>query len=383
MTAPMSDERYDERLARLTLSLIFEPGDDRVVKLCAELGARELVDRLRSDRAAAEITTDAGIRLPSVQPERELERGALIGLRFVIPGDPEWPPQLDDLVNAPPLVRRGGPPFGLWVRGTRRLGDLDHALAIVGSRAATTYGTDTTARIAGSVGAAGWAVISGGAYGVDQAAHRGAMGVGATTVAVMAHGLDRTYPVGHVALVDAIAEAGLVVSELAPGAAPSRIRFLARNRLIAALGRGTVVVEAQVRSGALNTANWTGRLQRPLMGVPGPVTSAFSAGIHELIRAGAATLVTSGDDVLEIVGRIGEHLMPVKRAPERPRDRLTLRLQQILDAVPLGQPASTESVARTAGVGIVEARGGLDQLERRGLVAYELGWRLTEAAMTS
>jgi DNA processing protein len=267
------------------------------------------------------------------------------------------------------------------LRGPRRLDQIDEALAIVGSRAATTYGTDTASRIAGAVGVEGWAVVSGGAYGVDQAAHRGAMGVGGCTIAVMAHGLDRTYPAGHAALIDAIADAGLVVSELAPGSAPSRIRFLARNRLIAALGRGTVLTEAQVRSGALNTANWTTRLQRPLMAVPGPVTSAFSAGVHELIRSGAATLVTSGEEVLEIVGRAGEHLAPVRRAPERPRDRLSIRLQQILDAVPVGQPASTEAIARTAGVGIVEARSGLDQLEVKGMVAYELGWRLTDVAL--
>ncbi|GAA1962805.1 DNA-processing protein DprA [Nocardioides panacihumi] len=376
------DDVQAERLARVTLSLVFEPGDPRAAKLCAELGARELVDRLRSDRAAADITTDAGTRLPFVEPERDLERAAVMGLRFVIPGDPEWPTCLDGLAAAPPLAERGGPPLGLWVRGARRLDELSDAIAIVGSRAATTYGTDTAARIAGTVATDGWAVISGGAYGVDQAAHRGSMGVGGMTVAVMAHGLDRTYPAGHVDLVDAIAERGLVVSELAPGSAPTRIRFLARNRLIAALARGTVVVEAKVRSGALNTANWTGRLHRPLMGVPGPVTSAFSAGVHALVRSGAATLVTSGDEVLEVVGRVGEHALAEPRAPERVRDRLTVRLQQVLDAVPVGRPAPTDGVARTAGIGIVEAQRGLDKLEQHGLVSFaEGGWRLTDAAL--
>ena len=209
------------------------------------------------------------------------------------------------------------------------------------------------------------------------------MGAGGMTVAVMAHGLDRTYPAGHVDLVEAIAERGLVVSELAPGSSPTRIRFLARNRLIAALAHGTVVVEAKVRSGALNTANWTGRLHRPLMGVPGPVTSAFSAGVHALVRTGAATLVTSGEEVLEVVGRVGEHVLAEPRAPERVRDRLTVRLQQVLDAVPVGRPASTDGVARTAGIGIVEARRGLDKLEQHGLVSSaDGGWRLTDAALT-
>jgi DNA processing protein len=377
-----SGDHEAERLARLTLSLVFEPGDDRAAKLCAELGARELLERLRSDRAAADVRTDAGTRLPFVEPERELERAASFGLRFVIPGDPEWPVRIDDLAAAPPLARRGGPPLGLWLRGARRLDELDRAVAIVGSRAATTYGMEVGARIAGTLAGEGWTVVSGGAYGVDQAAHRGALGVGGVTVAVMAHGLDRTYPADHAMLVEAIAASGLVVSELAPGSAPSRIRFLARNRLIAALGRGTVVVEAQVRSGALNTANWTGRLHRPLMGVPGPVTSAFSAGVHDLVRTGVATLVTTGEEVLDVVGTMGEHLVPDKRAPQRPRDRPDLRAQQVLDGVPVGLSVSTESVARTAGIGVVEARGALDRLERLGLVVNEQGgWRLTDAAL--
>ena len=382
MTDSNVRELHAERMARLTLSLVFEPGDDRAWKLCAELGAQEFLERLRSDRAAADIRTDAGTRLPFVQPEAEHERALASGLRFVIPGDPEWPVSVDDLTTAPPLVRRGGPPLGLWVRGVRRLDEIGRAVAIVGSRAATTYGTDAAQRIAGTVATAGWTVVSGGAYGVDQAAHRGAMGVNGFTVAVMAHGLDRTYPAGHTELVDAIADSGLVVSELAPGTSPSRIRFLARNRLIAAFAQGTVVVEARVRSGALNTANWTGRLHRPLMGVPGPVTSAFSAGVHELVRSGAGTLVTSGEEVVDVIGAIGEHVAPEHRAPARARDRQDLRAQQILDAVPVGRPAPTDAVARTAGIGVVEARRALDTLEKRGLVVSDSGgWRLTPEAL--
>ena len=188
VTSPSGvDDLRAERLARLTLSLVFEPGDPRAAKLCAEIGARELVDRLRSDRAAADIKTDAGTRLPYVQPERDLERAAVTGLRFVIPGDPEWPTWVDDLVAAPPLAERGGPPLGLWVRGRRRLDELGHALAIVGSRAATTYGTDTAARIAGTVAKDGWAVISGGALGLwtvaDVASRSRPLGAEATSVA--------------------------------------------------------------------------------------------------------------------------------------------------------------------------------------------------------
>ncbi|MFT4287243.1 DNA-processing protein DprA [Nocardioides sp.] len=374
----MSDDA--ERLARLTLNLVFEPGDPRAWTLVDELGAEELLARLRADREAAEVVTAAGPRLATVRPERVLAGAAKLGIRFVVPGDGEWPAGLDDLRGAGSLAERSGPPFGLWVRGAP-LDRLDRVVAVVGSRAATQYGVDTAAGIAAEVARVGWVVVSGGAYGIDQAAHRGALAVRGLTIAVLANGLDRCYPPGSNALMDAIAEDGAVVSELAPGCAPSRIRFLARNRLIAALARGTVVVEAASRSGALNTANWTGRLHRPVLGVPGPVTSARSEGVHELVRSGAAGLVTSGEEVLEAVARPGEHLITPKRAPQRRRDRLTIRQQQVLDAVPIGVPAPTGDIARTAGLGIVETRRGLDQLEQAGLVVYlDTGWRLTPLA---
>ena len=162
--------------------------------------------------------------------------------------------------------------------------------------------------------------MSGAAFGIDQAAHRGALANRGPTVAVLACGADRAYPAAHRNLIDYIADVGLVVSEAPPGCAPTRIRFLARNRVIAAVARGTVVVEAAVRSGALNTASWAGGLGRTVMGVPGPVTSAPSAGVHQLIRARDALLVTSGEEVLEAVGPIGTFTLDDPRAPEtRPR----------------------------------------------------------------
>jgi DNA processing protein len=193
--------------------------------------------------------------------------------------------------------------------------------------------------------------------------------------------VDRAYPVAHTALLHHLAAHGAVVSELAPGCAPTRLRFLARNRLIAALTRGTVIVEAAFRSGALNTANWAGRLQRPVMGVPGPVTSAQSQGVHELVRSGAATLVTAPDDVLELVGASGEHLLERRRGPERTRDRLTQRQRQVLDAVPVERAVSSDSIAATAGIGLREVSTALERLRERGLVSLtETGWRLTPAA---
>jgi DNA processing protein len=160
-----------------------------------------------------------------------------------------------------------------------------------------------------------------------------------------------------------------------------RVRFLSRNRVIAALSRGTVVVEAAVRSGALNTATWTSRLNRPLMGVPGPVTSAPSEGVHELIRSGAATLVTRAGDVLELTGQMGEHLTEAGRAPVTARDRLTRRQQRVLDAVPLVRPAAVDSIARTAGLGPHDVSSALEELLRGGFTErLPTGWRLAEGA---
>ena len=170
------------------------------------------------------------------------------------------------------------------------------------------------------------------------------------------------------------------MAEVPLGCAPMRMRFLARNRIIAGLSRGTVLVEAAVRSGALNTASWTSRLSRPLMGVPGPVTSAQSQGVHQLVRSGAASLATTPGDVLELVGAAGEHLQEEPRAPERPRDRLSKRHRQVLDAVPVHHPADVGGIAATAGVDLLPTRTALSYLEERGFVVHdEWGWRLGPA----
>ena len=202
------------------------------------------------------------------------------------------------------------PPVALWVRGPRSAGELsDRAVAVVGARAATGYGTHVAGELGAGLAAAGATVVSGAAIGIDGAAHRGALGVGGATVAVLACGIDRAYPAAHAALLERIAATGLVVSEYPPGSVPARHRFLVRNRLIAALGGGTVVVEAAVRSGAQRTAADTEALGRLVMAVPGAVTSGPSAGCHQLIRDGAL-LVTGADDVLEAVGRLGVDLAP-------------------------------------------------------------------------
>jgi DNA processing protein len=232
---------------------------------------------------------------------------------------------------------------------------------------------DVAAGLAGT----GVAVVSGAAFGIDYAGHRGALAVRGSTVAVLACGVDRAYPAAHRRLLDYIVDTGLVVSELPPGCAPTKIRFLARNRVIAALTQGTVVVEAAIRSGALSTATWAGRLSRTLMGVPGPVTSAPSEGVHELLRSGAATVVTRGEDVLELLAPAGESLAPVRRAQELPRDRLSARDLQVLEAVPKVTPAGAASISRTSGVGTKDVVAALQRLLADGFVeTSRAGWRL-------
>jgi DNA processing protein len=232
-----------ERLARAALSRIGEPGDPRLTDLVHELGAKQVLASLRDQAALGELGADLAERITSTDPARELEVAAARGLRFVVPGDEEWPTGLEALAHAPHLHERGGVPVGLWCRGPLRLGEVaEQSVAVVGSRSATTYGGDVAADICGVLARAAWAVVSGAAFGIDQAAHRGALASRGPTIAVLACGADRAYPSAHRSLIDYVADVGVVVSEAAPGCSPTRIRFLARNRLIAALARGTVVV---------------------------------------------------------------------------------------------------------------------------------------------
>lgn len=373
----------EERRARLTLSLVSEPGDWGFTALARELGGVALLESLHTDPDRHELLSAAASRLPTVDVDATMAEAGRRGVRFVIPGDPEWPVQLDALHGVEPLHERSGVPIGLWVRGPLRLDALAGSIAVVGSRSCTSYGEQVAADLAAELGLAGRPVISGAAFGIDYAAHRGAASVNAPTVAVLASGADRAYPPAHRRMIEHLAQEHAVVSEAPLGAAPQRVRFLARNRLIAALARGTVIIEAAARSGALNTANWSQRLNRVTMAVPGPVTSAPSVGVHHLIRAGAAQLVTSGADVLELVGGAGEHLAAEPQGPSTSRDRLSVRQRQVLDAVPYASAAGTTSIAKVAGLGVVEVRKALGRLEDAGLVTGdEAGWRLTAAART-
>ncbi|WP_235737603.1 DNA-processing protein DprA [Nocardioides alcanivorans] len=376
MTGPLEAERH----ARLVLSRVIEPGTVKVHRLVSDVGPVALRDHLANDRHLGE-PTEVAARIAEVDPVRTLEQARRLGIRYVVPGDDEWPASVERLDAADPLHDIGGSPLGLWVRGPVRLDELVDSVAVVGSRSATSYGMATAQELAGGIAQDGRIVVSGAAFGIDYAAHRGALAAGGRTVAVLACGADRPYPTAHRELISYIAEHGAVVSEMPPGYAPMRNRFLSRNRVIAALSAGTVVVEAAARSGALNTAGWAGRLMKPLMAMPGPINSGTSRGAHDLIRSGAAVLATCVEDVLEQLSAVGEAYSPVLRGPEAVRDRLNRDQARILEAVPVHRPASADAIARTASLGSTVAKDALAELRELGLVVEDdRGWRLGDRA---
>ncbi|WP_432117870.1 DNA-processing protein DprA [Streptomyces sp. bgisy032] len=369
-----------ELLDRVFLTRVIEPGDETGGRWVREYGAGEVVRRLRQGGAALPGASGkrwAGLvaRASVARPRRDLAVARDAGVRFVCPGDAEWPGQLDDLGD--------GRPLGLWVRGraSLRMWALK-SVAVVGARACTEYGAHMAATLAAGLTEQGWVVVSGGAYGVDGAAHRGALGAGGATVAVLACGLDRPYPRGHTRLIGRIAEQGLVVGELPPGDHPTPSRFLLRNRVIAALTCGTVVVEAAHRSGSLGTARAAQRLGRYTMGVPGPATSGLSAGVHGLLR-GEAVLVTDAADVVELVGDIGQ-LAPDRRGPVLPRDLLEPAARQVLAALPARRAARPDEIARRAQTAPDDAIARLYELRALGYVERQgEGWKLTRQAVIS
>ena len=315
-------------------------------------------------------------RLEIADPDHDLAAGALVGARFVIPGDAEWPDQVDDLVR---LSRRdAGVPLGLWVRGPLDLrAACRRSVAVVGARASTAYGEYVAGELGLGLAERLWTVVSGGAYGIDGSAHRGALAGDGATVAVLACGVDVAYPRGHAALIDRIAQTGLIVSEWPPGCAPMRFRFLVRNRVIAALTAGTVVVEADLRSGALSTANRARELDRHLMAVPGPITSTMSQGTNQLLREPDVMCVTGVADVVEQVGSMGSDLAPQLMIPVDPRDELDDVSRRVLESVPVRRAVGPASIAVTAGIAPQQVLRCLGGLAARGFVErVEAGWRL-------
>ncbi len=380
----MSDD--GDRLARIALSRVVEPGSRAVARALTRMSATEVWEDLRRGVALEDLGQQAleGItgRALGYDPQRDLERVQALGGRVVVPGDEEWPDGCDWPIDAMAAsdVREMAPPWALYVRGPHLLGQtVSRSVAIVGARAATAYGNHVAGELAFALAEAGVAVVSGGAFGVDAAAHQGALAAAAApTVAVLACGLDVAYPRQHERLLARIATDGLVVSEVPPGSSVTRVRFLVRNRIIAALARGTVVVEAAHRSGSLSTAARANDLQRVVMAVPGPVTSALSAGCHEWIRTQRAALVTSAAEVLELVGAVGEGLLAKPLARSDPRDGLSETVRRVLDAVPVRTPVGVARLARTAGVSALVVQQVLPGLLMAGLVEQIDGaWRLT------
>ncbi|MGZ4617683.1 MAG: DNA-processing protein DprA, partial [Frankiaceae bacterium] len=357
-----------ERLARAGLTRLAEPGDRAVRRCVLAEGPVAAYERLRAQRPD----------LPD--PASDLRRMDALGGRFLCPGDDEWPAQLADLERAWKTGPDGwaGEPFGLWVRGPARLSSAAHlSVAVVGSRSATAYGVAVAGRLAADLADRGWWVVSGAAVGIDTAAHEAALDC-ERTFAVLANGVDVAYPPENARMLRRISSCGLLVSEVPCGVTPRRPRFLVRNRLLAALSLGTVVVEAGLRSGALNTARHAAGLGRPVLGVPGPVTSVLSAGVHQLLREQPqARLVTREAEIIEEVGRIGELADPLP-GPGSPRDGLSAVLLAVLDAVPARRWALAATIAESARLEAPTVRSVLVALERHGLVEASAGtYRLT------
>lgn len=379
----------DPRLARVALSCLVEPGHRALGQLVDAHGPIEALIRvLRGDVDDSLAGAVEARRLESKGDfvglaERALEATERLGARIVTPEDDEWPAQVGDLrrisrESESRLDRDTYPPVCVWLRGSAPLDAVAHrSVAIVGARASTPYGNHIAMEFGYGLAERGWSVISGGAYGIDAQAHRGALSPGGTTIAVLACGIDRTYPNAHAALFERITEDGLLLSEWPPGADPHQHRFLIRNRVIAALTRGTLVVEASARSGAKQTASRTRALGRALMAVPGPITSAMSVGTHFILREMQGRAVTSVNEVVEEVGRIGDDLAPIPRGPERPRDSLDEALAQVLDGIPLRRNADPQQIAAAAGVSLRAVLRALPLLRDGGFAVEDNGaWRL-------
>lgn len=372
-----------DRLARAALSRVSEPGRVDVLEWVGQFGAAAVWAGLKSrvwptgDPAPGDLLARVG----ATDPGRDLAVLHRQDGRLLCPGDAEWPDSLADLDNTDL-----GAPLALWVRGPGDLGLCTaRAAAVVGSRAATGYGAHVAGELGAELAERGCTVVSGGAYGIDAAAHRGALAVSGGTVVVLACGVDVPYPRGHESLFGRVAAEGLLVSEWPPGCAPMRHRFLVRNRVIAALTAGTVVVEAAARSGALSTARHARNLDRAVMAVPGPVTSTMSTGCHALLREPDTTLVTSAAEVLDLIGRIGVDMAPLVLGPILPRDGLGPEVRRVLEAVPALRAVGPARIAVAAGVDQRTVLRSLGSLQYAGFVEMTAaGWRLTaEARSTS
>ena len=374
VAGPLSDDDILDRYARVVWNSLTEPGDAAAGILTGSLGAFEALARVRRGDISDSILEPGEARAAMQRWEPRMRPGTVsgvlrtaraAGLRLITPADEVWPDAVDDLgVHAP---------VALWVRGDpRSIATACTGVAIVGARAATSYGEHVAGEFAAELAASGIPVVSGAAFGIDAAAHRATLAGGGHTIALMAGGLERAYPQAHTDLVERIAATGAVVGEVAPGSAPTKWRFLQRNRLIAALSAATIVVEAGWRSGSLNTAHHASALGRLIGAVPGPVTSAASAGCHRLLRELEATCVTTAGEVRELIGW-GELIGPGdQEAATRTTDATRVR-----DALSARVARTPQEIARRSGLGIADVQSHLGMLYLDGAVTSDAaGWRL-------
>ena len=390
-----------EVLARIAWSVVAEPGDAVAAEVVARLGAERgiraasdalttgpvhLVSRLLEAGAAADGVEEALFDAVSLALDRWRQRllrldlapvvraGAALGCAVLLPEDDAWPTGVDDLGPNAPLV--------LWCRSGMPAAfaaplDVGPSIAVVGARANTVLGAEAAAEITSVAADAGCTVVSGGAHGIDAVAHRVALAAGGRTVAVLAGGVDQLYPAANTDLLLAIAARGALLAESPPGTRPSRWRFLNRNRLIAALGSATVVVEAGARSGALNTANHAAQLGRTVFAVPGPYSSASSTGCHRLIADGRAEIVVHPRDPVDAVtgaasgaGEPGGPALALVSAREDPD------VLRVVDALSRRRPLSVDEVARRAGMSLADTTDALALAELQGVVQRTPhGWR--------
>ncbi len=360
------------------LSRVVEPPCAELAALVDRVGPVDAAERVRRGQVDDSLAHRTEARREIDRAADDLEWLARRGGRLITPDDDEWPMLAfaafgGDAVAARP---QGRAPLVLWAMGPARLDETaQRAAAVVGTRAATSYGEQVAADLAAGLAEQEVAVVSGGAYGIDGAAHRAALAVEGVTVAVLAGGLDIPYPAGHSGLLHRIGGNGLLVTEYPPEVRPARHRFLTRNRLVAAFAGAAVVVEAGLRSGAANTAAWARVLGRVVGAVPGPVTSSASTGCHALLRAGAE-VVTRAADVVELVGRIGE-LAPDQPRPATPLDGLSDAERQVYEALPGRGVATVDEIAVAAALEPARILAPLAMLELAGLAERDDGrWRI-------
>ncbi|WP_020495172.1 DNA-processing protein DprA [Sciscionella marina] len=373
----------DPRSARAYLLRVAEPPSIALRAFVARHGPEQAAELVRAGEVSVAVDKETSARRHLDRAARDLERAANAGARLVTPEDEEWPSWrfLALELAARRGVRYSGEPIGLWVRGRPLTDHGDRTLAVVGARAATPYGEHVATDLAYGLAQEDVGVVSGAAYGIDGAAHKGALAADGVTVAVLACGIDVPYPAGHARLLEHIAEHGSLISEYPPGTQPARYRFLARNRLIAALGDGTLVVEAGRRSGARNTAATAHAIGRPVLAVPGPITSAMSLGCHQLLRDGDAVLAGDLADVRAAIGPFDASAGAGPRMGEPdPVDELDQEAKRVLETLGRSAARDPEQVAAATGIELASVRANLTRLELSGLARHgELGWQRTVA----